>query len=64
MTISDEERRRRQEAVRFARANIELEGFTIPLHVIDRMELFMDGELSLPELINETTVGTSEASGE
>lgn len=53
MTIDDEERKRRQEAVTFARANVELEGFEIPPGEIARMERFVNGELTLSELVNE-----------
>ncbi|WP_257835146.1 antitoxin VbhA family protein [Burkholderia glumae] len=52
MTITDEERMRRQAAVTFARANIELEGFRIPPDAIERMERFVNGELTLTELIS------------
>ncbi|MGG1946415.1 antitoxin VbhA family protein [Trinickia sp. NRRL B-1857] len=52
MTINDEERMRRHEAVTFARANVELEGFKIPPDEIARMKRFVNGELTLSELLN------------
>lgn len=52
MTINDEEPIRRHEAVTFARTNVELEGFKIPPDEIARMKRFVNGELTLSELLN------------
>lgn len=53
MPISDEERARRAEAVRFSLANTELEGFKVSAETRERAQRFIDGEITLDELVNE-----------
>lgn len=49
--ISPEERRRRQEAVQFGRANVELEGFKIPDEERVHAQRFVSGEIGIDEYI-------------
>jgi oligoribonuclease (3'-5' exoribonuclease) len=49
--ISEEERERRQEAVDFARASVELEGFRITPEENAHDLRFIDGEISLDEYL-------------
>jgi predicted transcriptional regulator len=49
--ISEEERERRQEAVDFAKANIELEGFTRSYEEEIHAQRFVNGEIGLDEYL-------------
>ncbi len=50
--ITDAERRRRQEAVSFARANVGLEGFKPSEEAEQRAARFIAGEIELAEAVN------------
>ena len=50
--ITDAERRRRQEAVSFARANVGLEGFKLSEAEEQRAARFVAGEIDLAEFVN------------
>ena len=50
--ITDAERRRRQEAVNFARANVGLEGFKPSEEAEQRAARFIAGEIDLAEFVN------------
>ncbi|WP_318628869.1 antitoxin VbhA family protein [Proteus mirabilis] len=57
--ITDEERRRRQEACDYARASVGLEGFTLSDDDLAHMRRFVDGEIDLAEFVrplNERTL--------
>lgn len=45
------ERRRRMKAVEFARASVELEGYSLPDSELARFQQFCDGPLSLEQLV-------------
>jgi hypothetical protein len=49
--ISDAERQRRQEYVDYARATVELEGFTVDDATKDRARRYITGEITLAELV-------------
>lgn len=51
--ISNEERRRRQDAVNFARANVGLEGFKTTPEEEERCRRFVAGEIDLVEFVGE-----------
>lgn len=44
---------RRRAAVNFARANVELSGFTVSQRVLDMMEQYIAGEINIDEVITE-----------
>lgn len=50
--ITDAERRRRQEAVNFARANVGLEGFKPSEEAEQRAARFIAGEIELADYVN------------
>ena len=50
--ITDAERRKRQEAVNFARANVGLEGFKPSEEAEQRAARVVAGELDLAEFVN------------
>ena len=50
--ITDAERRKRQEAVNFARANVGLEGFKPSEEAEQRAARFVAGEIDLAEFVN------------
>ena len=50
-SISIEERRQREEAVNFARANIQLSGFVIGDALEAHARRFVNGEISLDEFV-------------
>lgn len=50
-SIPDAERRSRQEAVDFARANIGLEGLSVSADEEARAQRFIDGEIELDEFV-------------
>ena len=50
-TISDEERKRRQEAVDYARASIELSGYHLSTKDEARAQAFVNGELDLSDFV-------------
>ncbi|CEI18819.1 antitoxin VbhA family protein (plasmid) [Xanthomonas axonopodis pv. cassiae] len=49
--ISTGERRRRQEAVRYAQASVGLEGFQLTDQVAALAQRFIDGEIELAEFM-------------
>jgi hypothetical protein len=49
--LSTEERRRRQEAVDYATASVELSGFTIEASTQERARLYVEGQLSWKEFL-------------
>ena len=49
--ITDAERRKRQEAVNFARANVGLEGFKLSEAEEQRAARFVAGEIDLAEFV-------------
>lgn len=49
--ISPEEKARRADAVRQSLANIELEGFVISQETKDLAQRYIDGEITLEELV-------------
>jgi len=51
-TITDAERRKRQEAADFARASVGLEGFKISEEVEQKTARFIAGEIDLAEFVN------------
>lgn len=50
--LSDAERRKRQEAVNFARANVGLEGFKPSEEAEQRAARFIAGEIELADFVN------------
>lgn len=48
--ISEEERTRRQEAVRFARNSVRLEGFKLSAEAEELFQHYINGELTRPQL--------------
>ncbi len=50
-SISPAERRRREEAASFALANVRLEGFEPSQQTLEQTRRFINGELSLSELV-------------
>ncbi len=50
--ITEAERRKRQEAVNFARANVGLEGFKPSEEAEQRAARFVAGEIDLAEFVN------------
>ena len=50
--ITDAERRKRQEAVNFARANVGLEGFKPSEEAEQRAARFIAGEIELADFVN------------
>ena len=50
--ITEAERRKRQEAVNFARANVGLEGFKPSEEAEQRAARFIAGEIELAEAVN------------
>ena len=50
--ITEAERRKRQEAVNFARASVGLEGFKISEEVEQKTARFIAGEIDLAEFVN------------
>lgn len=50
-SITDEERRRRQEAVAYARASVALEGFKLSQADEERAARFVAGEIDLAEFV-------------
>jgi len=52
--ITDVERRRRQEAVNFARANVGLEGFKPSEEAEQRAARLIAGEIELADYVNPT----------
>jgi hypothetical protein len=52
LKISDEERARRLEAVKHARASVGLEGFIIPPEEEEHAQRYVDGEIDLDEYLN------------
>ena len=50
--ITEAERRKRQEAVNFARASVGLEGFKISEEVERQTARFIAGEIDLAEFVN------------
>lgn len=50
--ITEAERRKRQEAVNFARASVGLEGFKISEEVEQQTARFIAGEIDLAEFVN------------
>ena len=52
--ISDEERKRRQKAVDYARASIELSGFSLGTEDEARAQAFVDGDLDLSDFVRST----------
>jgi hypothetical protein len=54
-TISAAERRRREEAVRFARASVGLEGFKPSKDAEEQATRFINGEITLSEFIQVNT---------
>jgi type IV secretory pathway VirB4 component len=50
-TISDTERSRRQSAVNYARASVGLEGFSLSEADEAHAQRFVDGQISLQELV-------------
>ncbi|WP_293038187.1 antitoxin VbhA family protein [Paraburkholderia sp.] len=52
-SISDEERQRRLEAVRYACASVGLEGFWLSSEARAQMQRFIDGEISLADLVEQ-----------
>lgn len=67
-TISDEERKRRQEAVDYARASIELSGYSLSTEDEARAQAFVNGDLDLSDFVRSTAPsqleGVSRASPE
>ena len=51
--MSDEARRKRQEGVNFARANVGLEGFKIDGSVEQLFSEYVDGKITIEDAINE-----------
>ncbi len=49
-TISDDERRRRQKAVDYARGSVRLEGFVLDEDIKALNQRYVDGELTSEEL--------------
>jgi hypothetical protein len=49
--ISEDERRRRENAVKQALASIGLEGLAVPHHELEHARRFIDGEISLDEFV-------------
>lgn len=49
--ITPQERREREEAVKFAHANVGLEGFTQSPETIALTQRYIDGEIELDELL-------------
>ena len=49
--ISDEERRKRREAIDYGVASVGLEGFTISAEAAAENERYIDGEITMDELI-------------
>ncbi|MBH3399802.1 antitoxin VbhA family protein [Pseudomonas fluorescens] len=52
--ISDEERKRRQKAVDYARASIELSGFSLGSEDEVRAQAFVNGDLDLSDFVRAT----------
>lgn len=48
--ISSAERKRREEAINYAKASVNLEGFSVPDAYIKEAERFIQGEIDLPSL--------------
>ena len=48
--ISDDERRRRQKAIDYARGSVRLEGFTLDPDIEALNQRYVDGELTRAEL--------------
>ncbi|MCY1306616.1 hypothetical protein D9M70_564840 [compost metagenome] len=53
-TISEEERKRRQEAVDYARASIELSGYHLATEDEARAQAFVNGNLDLSDFVRST----------
>jgi len=53
--ITEEERKRRQEATDYAIASLELSGFKFSKEDIERSKRFINGEIELQEEIDEIT---------
>ena len=51
-SLTAEERRLREEAVRFANASIRLSGFEVSAEAQSRADRFIAGEIDLAEFIN------------
>ncbi|MFG1404233.1 antitoxin VbhA family protein [Xanthobacter sediminis] len=51
LAISDEERRRRREAVSYATASVRLEGFVMSEEQERHAERFINGEIDLAEFV-------------
>ncbi len=51
LAISDEERRRRREAVSYATASVRLEGFVVSEEEERHAERFINGEIDLAEFV-------------
>lgn len=60
-SIPDAERRRREEAVVFARANVGLEGFTPSTHAEDQARQYVNGEIELDALVSTADRNTISA---
>ena len=52
--ITDVERKRRQEAVDYARASIELSGYRLGTEDESRAQAFVNGDLDLSDFVNST----------
>ncbi len=48
--ISDEERRRREKAIAYARGSVRLEGFTLDADIEALNQRYIDGDLTSEEL--------------
>jgi hypothetical protein len=53
-TITDEERKRRQEAVDYARASTELSGYSLSTEDEARAQAFVNGDLDLSDFVRST----------
>ncbi len=51
-TITDEERKRRQEAVDYARASTELSGYSLSTEDEARAQAFVSGDLSFSDFVS------------
>ena len=58
--ISPAERKRRQEAVNYARASVGLEGFKIGKAEKQHARRFINGEIDMPEFLNGRSNGASQ----
>ena len=62
--ISEEERKRREEAVRGAFANVGLSGFVPSKEEMERAQRFINGEIELQEMIDEGLAEAKKLVGE